>query len=415
MNHKLLFLPITLSALIFAGCSGDSSPFITGGGGSGNPVSDKNFELVFDPVQPDVIDDDGFHSNVEVVVTALAGDKFNSATSGATVHFVTQWGVLDKNSCQIANGSCSVTWRSNSDFGFLPGDYFNTFTAYTVGEESYRDLNGSGNYDDADNVYIRDLDEPYLDINHDGVYTANIDEIIDIDFSGDHTLGDDLFNGADCIHSTLCSATPSIMISEISYINLDQRGSATLTVTISSPTPLSRIAIGSSVTFTASAIDPEDGEIFGQDNPLVGNNITWSSSLDGNIGALSNTFAITSLSAGDHTVTVTAIDSLGNTATDTVDFTITDDSPVVVITAPTAGDNIPNTTNTNFTATITDTEDGTITTGITWSSDVDGVLTGTTNSITSNELVTPGAHVITASVTDSDGNTTTNTVSVTVL
>ncbi len=412
---KFLYLLFLMPFIVSCGSSNGTSPFTdNGGGNSNNPASDKNFELVFSPVDPAVLDEEGFHSGVEVVVTALVGDKFNTAISGGTVFIETQWGILDSNSCQITNGSCSVTWTSDSDFGFIPADLFNAFTAYTVGEESYNDLNGSGNYDDPDNTYIRDLDEPYLDINHDGSYTLATDEVIDIDGSGDHTIGDSLFNGAGCIHSTLCSEIISITISENSLLNLDQRDDPALTVNITAPTALSIFSIGTSITFTASAIDPEDGEIFGLDNPIVGNNIVWSSSIDGSIGAQNNTFATVSLTAGDHTITVTAIDSNGNTAENTVDITVTDDSPVIAITAPTTGSNVVTATNTNFTATITDTEDGAITTGITWSSDVDGVLTGNSNNITSNELVTTGAHVITASVTDSDGNTSTDTINLTV-
>jgi len=414
MKKTFTFLTCTILSMLLLGCGSSDSPFGTGGGGtSNNPVSDKNFELVFSPIDPKVLDSDGFHSGVEVVVTALAGDKFNTAVSGGTVFIETQWGILDSNTCQIVNGSCSVTWTSDSDFGFIPVDLFNTFTAYMIGEESYNDLNGSGNYDDPDNVYIRDQDEPYLDIDHDGVYTLGIDEVIDIDASGDHTLGDNLFNGTNCTHSTLCSDVQSITISENSELNLDARD-LDISANITSPTPLSIFPIGSIITFTAEVTDPEDGIILGLNNPFNGNNIIWESSIDDSIGTQSNTFSIVTLSVGTHTITVIAVDRAGNTDSDTVEITITDDSPLIAITAPTTGSNIVTATNTNFTSTITDTEDGPITTGIIWSSDVDGVLTGTSNNITSNELVTLGAHVITASVTDSDGNTSTDTIDLTI-
>ncbi len=415
MNNKLILLPITFAILALTGCSSDEDPFTGSGGSSSGAISDKNFNLFFNPVNPAVVDDDGFHGGVEVEVVVFAGDKFNTSVSGGTVFIKTEWGILSANSCQIANGSCSVTWTSDSDFGFIPADFSNTFTAYTIGEESYVDLNGSGNFDDADVTYLRDLDEPFLDINHDGVYTLATDEVIDIDESGDHTAGDSRFNGAGCTHSLLCANETTMTIYDIGTIPLNESLTPpVLTVNITSPTPASIFAVGSNITFTASVTDPEDGTILGQDNPIIGNNITWSSNIDNSIGPQSNTFVINTLSAGSHTITVTAIDSDANTVTNTVDIVVTDNAPVVTINTPTTGSNITTATLTNFTATITDNEDGLITTGITWSSDIDNTLTGTSNNITSAELVTLGAHVITASVTDSDGNTSTDTVNVTI-
>lgn len=208
-------------------CSSDDSSFSQGGGAGSStaPISDKNFNLFFDPVDPDVITDEGAFGGVEVTVTAFAGDKDNTAVTGGTVIFKTEWGILSSDRCTLVNGSCSVTWRSDSDFGFIPIDLLNTFTAYVTGEESYIDLDGSGNFNDADGgVYLRDLDEPFIDISHNGVYDAG-DPIIDLDSDGLHTPGDTMFNGAGCTHTTLCgSGTPtSITIYDIGTINLDQR------------------------------------------------------------------------------------------------------------------------------------------------------------------------------------------------
>lgn len=93
IKTKLLPLLIATATLAVAGCdTASESPYTTGGGSSGLPISDKNFNLLFDPIDPEVIDDDGFYGDVEVTLTAKAGDKFNSAVSGGTVHFVTEWG-----------------------------------------------------------------------------------------------------------------------------------------------------------------------------------------------------------------------------------------------------------------------------------------------------------------------------------
>ena len=227
MNIKINTLSIILLSTLITGCANDESPFAPGGGGgtSTAPISDKNFNLFFDPVDPEVITDEGAFGGIEVTVTAFAGDKDNTAVNGGTVFFQTEWGILNASSCQLVSGSCSVTWTSDSDFGFIPADLLNTFTAYVVGEESYIDLDGSGNFNDADGgTYLRDLDEPFVDISHDGIYTAG-DPIIDLDQNGVHTAGDSMFNGAGCTHTTLCgSGTPeSITIYDIGTINLDQR------------------------------------------------------------------------------------------------------------------------------------------------------------------------------------------------
>ena len=227
MNIKINTLSIVLFGALLAGCTNGESPFSPGGGSgtSTAPISDKNFNLFFDPIDPEVVTDDGNFGGVEVTVTVLAGDKNNIAVNGGTVFIQTEWGILNANSCQLVNGACSVTWSSDSDFAFKPIDNEVTFTAYVQGEESYVDLDGSGNFNDADGgAYLRDLDEPFIDISHNGVYNVG-DPIIDLDQNGVHTAGDSMFNGVGCTHTTLCgSGTPeSINIYDISRINLDQR------------------------------------------------------------------------------------------------------------------------------------------------------------------------------------------------
>ncbi len=87
-----------------------------------------------------------------------------------------------------------------------------------------------------------------------------------------------------------------------------------------------------------------------------------------------------------------------------------DGDPSVSISSPangstfTSGDSVP------FVATADDDEDGDLTADISWSSDLDGDL-GTGGSVTA--ALTDGTHVVTASVTDSSGNSASDTVSVT--
>ncbi len=223
MTKRFTLLHFALLSTLLAGCAGDDSPFTESSTVSDEPISDKNFNLFIDPIDPEVLTDEGFFGGVEVTLTVQAGDRFNSKVSSGIVYFETEWGILETNSCTISQGSCSVTWTSDSNFALIPPDLINTFTAYTEGEESYVDLNGSNSFDDADGTYIRDIAEPFLDINHDGDYTLSTDKVIDIDDNGIHTPGDNLFNGKKCEHTTLCSSTRSIIISDRIYMNMDQR------------------------------------------------------------------------------------------------------------------------------------------------------------------------------------------------
>lgn len=67
---------------------------------------------------------------------------------------------------------------------------------------------------------------------------------------------------------------------------------------------------GVTITFQASASDPEDGD-------LTGESVVWESDVDGEIGAGTSVDAA-DLTLGHHVVTVTATDSEGATATDRI-------------------------------------------------------------------------------------------------
>lgn len=87
------------------------------------------------------------------------------------------------------------------------------------------------------------------------------------------------------------------------------------TATISSPDTTSTVAPlyvapGEAVTFTGAATDPEDG-------PLTGGSLVWVSNVDGEIGT-GETFMTSSLSEGQHAVTLTATDSELAAGTETV-------------------------------------------------------------------------------------------------
>jgi hypothetical protein len=85
--------------------------------------------------------------------------------------------------------------------------------------------------------------------------------------------------------------------------------------------------------------------------------------------------------------------------------------PNVTITSPANGSGFDEGTDITFQATATDIEDGDLTSGVTWTSDQDGPL-GTGGSIATTLSV--NTHTITASVTDSGGNSGDDQIAVTV-
>src|SRR6185436_10708669 len=107
------------------------------------------------------------------------------------------------------------------------------------------------------------------------------------------------------------------------------------------------------------------------------------------------------------TDTVAANDSASATVTVPVS-----NPPVVAISAPNdnavynPGDTI------TFTATATDVEDGNLTTSIVWTSNVSGAM-GTGGTVRRSNLA-PGPHLVTARVTDSNGNIVADTVPMTI-
>jgi chitodextrinase len=80
--------------------------------------------------------------------------------------------------------------------------------------------------------------------------------------------------------------------------------------TITAPEANAVFTQGETITFTGSALDPEEG-------PLTGSALVWISNMDGSIGS-GTTFTRDDLSLGTHTITLTATDSQGASGSDTV-------------------------------------------------------------------------------------------------
>jgi len=207
-------------------------------------------------------------------------------------------------------------------------------------------------------------------------------------------------------HTVSASATDSGSLSGSDAITVTVTGipNTAPVVTITAPADGTSVSDGTSITFTGTANDAEDGDISA--------GISWSSSLDGALGTGASTSA--TLSVGTHTIAASATDSGSLSGSDAITVTVTgipNTAPVVTITAPADGTSVSDGTSITFTGTANDAEDGDISTGISWSSSLDGALgTGASTSAT----LSVGTHTISASATDSGSLSGSDAITVTV-
>lgn len=205
-------------------------------------------------------------------------------------------------------------------------------------------------------------------------------------------------------HSITATATDSAPASASDSVTITINAPANNAplVNISGPVSGSSFLTGVTIAFTGSASDTEDGSLSGS--------ITWTSSIDGTIG--SGASFGTSLSEGTHTITASVTDSGGLSATYSITVTVAppaNTAPLISITGPatltyTSGNNI------QFTGTATDTQDGTISSNIVWSSDVDGTIG--TGAIVSTSSLSENTHIVTATITDSGGLSASDTITI---
>jgi hypothetical protein len=87
-----------------------------------------------------------------------------------------------------------------------------------------------------------------------------------------------------------------------------------LSVTISNPDDKSAVSAGNTLMLKGSGNDPDEGV-------LSGSSLEWSSDVDGSLGTGENV-SVANLSPGPQTITLTATDSDGNTASDAADIVV---------------------------------------------------------------------------------------------
>jgi len=161
---------------------------------------------------------------------------------------------------------------------------------------------------------------------------------------------------------------------------------------------------GTQISFSCEASDTEDGT-------LGGSALVWNSDVDGRIGTGTG-FSTDDLSAGTHSITLTATDSDGGTGNDSMSL-IVNAPPAVSITAPENNAIFAGGSEITFSCETSDAEDGALSgSQLEWSSDVSGPIGSGTSM--STESLPAGIHTISITATDSHGAEASDSVSITV-
>jgi len=194
-------------------------------------------------------------------------------------------------------------------------------------------------------------------------------------------------------------------------VTSDAANTAPTVVTIS-PSTNDSFDLGEPITFACTAYDEEDGV-------LAGDNIVWSSNLDGQIGT-GTTFRLSTLQSGAHQITITATDKASTPLSTSVRVNITvtttpaeNSAPQVVITQPLGDYNFEVGESISFAAIAVDNEDGQLTgNNLHWTSVPAGV-DAYGESVSTSSLAA-GSYVVTVTATDNGTPALTGSAAVTI-
>ena len=348
------------------------------------------------------------------ITSPAAGSVFNA---GDSVSFVGT-----ASDPEDGDLTASLSWTSSLDGAIGSGGSFSTATLSAGSHVITASVSDSGGLQGTDTVTLTVNAAPSVAITSPAagsvfnfgdsvsfVGTASDPEDGDLtaSLSWTSSLDGAIGSGGTFSTATLSAGNHVITASVSDAGGLQGTDTVTLTVNaapsvaITSPAAGSVFNFGDSVSFAGTASDPEDGDLTAS--------LSWTSSLDGVIGSGGSFLA--GLSAGSHVITATVSDSGG--LQDSAAITITvNAAPSVAITSPAAGSIFDQGDSISFTGTASDPEDGDLTAGLAWTSDLDGVI-GSGGSFATSAL-SLGSHTITATVTDTGGLSALAAVSVTV-
>ncbi len=132
--------------------------------------------------------------------------------------------------------------------------------------------------------------------------------------------------GFHTVYCAACGTEGFVGLDSVSFTIDGQTGQEELFVLLAYPREGDAFQEGQEIVFAGAASDPADGGISG-----VG--LSWSSSLDGDLGQGSPVTSNT-LTAGTHTITLTAVNSAGETASVSVSISVTPAQETTTTTAP---------------------------------------------------------------------------------
>ncbi|MDI6696327.1 MAG: Ig-like domain-containing protein [Anaerolineales bacterium] len=206
-------------------------------------------------------------------------------------------------------------------------------------------------------------------------------------------------------HTITASATDSDGLTGSATVTIRIVDDSPPVVNILSPIDGAHFNRGQIITFSGTASDTVDGNLT--------SSLTWYSSISGQIGS-GGSFTRSNLPAGPHTITARVTDSDNLTGVDQVVIYIDDVNtpPTVVINSPGDNTTFRQRDPIHFSGTATDPQEGDLSALIQWVSSIDGSI-GSGSSFTLTTL-SPGTHVITATVTDYGGLSAHDTVSIVV-
>ncbi|MFH1069695.1 MAG: hypothetical protein V1794_08755, partial [Candidatus Glassbacteria bacterium] len=211
--------------------------------------------------------------------------------------------------------------------------------------------------------------------------------------NGDYLVTNKLSEGGHTIR-LLATDSRGLAAADEVTISVAPGGNASPAVTINGPAHGSAFPIGTPVTFTGTASDPEDGI-------LSGNSLVWLSSLDGELGR-GTPLSVPQMTPGRHRIILQATDSRGAVGIDTLTIVFSS-PPVVEITGPADGSTFPIGTPVAFSGSARDPEEGILPgSSLVWYSSLTGGTIGTGAAFVSNSLAV-GSHRITLVATDRTG------------